>query len=815
MKKVILFLLVIIATSINAQSYKYLGEYSYNGTPKYLENPGDIVSQETIDLVKKSLPSSYSVPDYNPQYITSGYETDIQVSSRADIWVTFVEEGAGYKNVLGFYTYDLDNPITSSPSIEDITIIFPNVSLLGSGGGLQVGDKVKIGTFEAGTGIGWVLLANAWKSNTESIGNSLWDLFSNPDFNPESEESLRHHNVLLADPSNERVILGFEDIRRDISNCDHDFNDAVFYVTANPYDAIVTSNVADVTETTNVTSAYDGGLESNGSLAGLIAKRNFKRKKEGKGFNKNENQNLFDKSNYKSKSNTSSLVDYLPESGMYNTEVAKVSSPDDLLGITNATEVFSVDYYEGSTRISAVLATSTEGNVYDHSKIICDRLNSSSLEDIRTVVTRGHKIISSKIKRATGEIEYSLGFSIKIDGTSNELYSFWNIDQYPSGDYQNYQIWGSSYSQVFSLANTILDTYSSEGDLNSTKLDNVLPNVFVKSGSYKNGVLTLNIVNKLGESSVDFTGNIKESEVSNLIAVSSRFALTGDYTEVLKVDTGVLFDIGFSLKTASSEQIDALYLADGPWGIDYLETEATVSNFDINISDKEYNDDLYEVDRNAEIVGEVKGNLNLFRHILPGDQTLDVSAFKFMNFKGTNTQALEIVLLQDEDREWSNRLRYNIPAGSTEELHAILFTDFLDSAGNSATITNIKTVVFSVIGDYSNFNAFRLSVNDLSFSANAVLSTEDIFIDKALNAVVNYPNPFTSTTALVLPTASTSVEIKVYDLLGRLVDYQKINTPSSSKKVQYSAPNLNTGIYKYQLKDYSNRIYSGSFMINK
>jgi hypothetical protein len=267
MKNILLILITTAVTALHAQNYNYLGEYTSNGTPLYLESPGDEISTETLQMIDDSLPENYPVPDYNPQYISSGYETDIQIEEKADIWVTFVAEGAGYKNVLGFYTYPLDNPPTSTPAKEEITIIFPNVSALGSGGGLQVGDKVKIGTFEAGTGIGWVLLANAWSANNQAVSKGLWHLFSNPNFNPEAKEELRHHNVLLADPENERIILGFEDIRRDYRSCDNDFNDAIFYVSANPYSAINTKNCADISESNNVTSANDGGLESNGALA--------------------------------------------------------------------------------------------------------------------------------------------------------------------------------------------------------------------------------------------------------------------------------------------------------------------------------------------------------------------------------------------------------------------------------------------------------------------------------------------------------------------------------------------------------------------
>ena len=82
-------------------------------------------------------------------------------------------------------------------------------------------------------------------------------------------------------------------------------------------------------------------------------------------LNKKANQLKFSKSAYSSKSGATSLADYLPETGMYKTEVAQVSSPDDLLGITNAVEIFSLDMYEGDQRVSAVLATSTEGKIYD------------------------------------------------------------------------------------------------------------------------------------------------------------------------------------------------------------------------------------------------------------------------------------------------------------------------------------------------------------------------------------------------------------------------------------------------------------------
>jgi hypothetical protein len=799
MKKLLLLLCLCLSTTINAQNYQYLGSYSANGVPDYLEPIGDTVDVATLEMISSSLPESYPVPDYNPHYISSGYDTDLIIDDLADVWVTFVSEGAGYKNVLGFYTYDVNNPPATAPQPEDITIIFPNVSALGSGGGLVVGDKVKIGTFQPGTGIGWVLLANAWSSGSSSVGNGLWQLFSNPDYNPEAQENLRHHNVLLNDPNNERIILGFEDIRRDYGSCDNDFNDAIFYVSANPYEALRTTNYADVSSATDVSSANDGGLESNGNLAGLIAKRNFKRTKTGQVQNRKVQQAPFIKQQilYRSSTNTPTLESYLPETGMYGTETAYVSSPEDLLGVTNASEIFSVDFYKEETRVSAVLATATEGSIYDHSKVICDRLNSSSLEDVRTVTVRGHQIISSKIKRATGETEFTLSFSVKLGDAANELYSFWNIAQYPEGDYYNFQIWGSSFSQVFSIGNHIIDTLTAEKPLNSETLSDVVPPVFVSSGYYSNGALHLNIINKVSASSFTFNGSIAATEVSDRTNMTQVVSLNGDWNDSVSIQTGSLFDIGFSLTTSASTQQDALYLADGPWGVDYLEEYATIDTFFVDNQAIDYTDDAYEVERQPMVSGQVKGNVNLFRHVLPGDQTLDVTEYSALKFNITNNMPIEIVLMQENLQDWNNRFRYTIPENQNETTYTISFSDFVDGNGVSATINDVKTIVFSVIGDYASYAPFNIGINGLEFRQEAETLDLETYEEETLNNTVTaIPNPMTVNTSIqFMANQNETVQFVMYNQLGKQVYYMNSNVSQGKNVININRNNLSSGLY--------------------
>lgn len=237
-------ILILSAFIINAQTINYntLGTWNNDGVPNYLEPVRDAIDNSLLVKLTASLPESQAVPTHHPQYLVTGNQTNISLTEEADVWVTFVTEGAGYKNVLGFYTYQKNNPPASIADIQStMTLIFPNTSLTGSGGGLTPGDKVKIGRFQANTVIGFFIIADGWRNNAISAGN--WLLFSNPNLNPETNASIKQHNVLLRDDATGRIILGFEDIRRDNSSCDFDFNDVLYFVTANPFQAIDTVDI--------------------------------------------------------------------------------------------------------------------------------------------------------------------------------------------------------------------------------------------------------------------------------------------------------------------------------------------------------------------------------------------------------------------------------------------------------------------------------------------------------------------------------------------------------------------------------------------
>ncbi len=220
---------------------KTLGSWNNNGLPNYLvSNTPDAIEQAFYDRITASLPESKPLSTTHPEYIANNAPTTLDITELADVWVTFVTEGAGWKNSLGFYTYDKSATITSVNQLQNPTIIFPNVSMVGSNGSLVSGHRVHIGRFPAGTSIGFFMLADAYNTSNGDIAQGNYAHFSHSALNSESDPNKRRHFVVLNDVATDRVLLAVEDVS--LMNtpivCDNDYNDAVFYITSNPVTAV-------------------------------------------------------------------------------------------------------------------------------------------------------------------------------------------------------------------------------------------------------------------------------------------------------------------------------------------------------------------------------------------------------------------------------------------------------------------------------------------------------------------------------------------------------------------------------------------------
>lgn len=241
----------------------YNGNYSYSGIPLAMDD--DIpVSSELLNKISTALPEGRNVTLTNPDYITNDAGANISVVETGEVFVTFLHEGAGYRNGFGYFTYTGDTP-TSRDDINEI-VLLPNASFFYSGGdsnGMRVGDTISLGTHVAGTKIGFFVIANGFTPyhGIKPWQSQDWVFYTIKDLNAETNDELKAHTVMLYDDESGNIVLGLEDILRTNRGCDHDFNDVMFMVSASPSTAIDNSIITVLPE--NLDSDNDGVLDAN------------------------------------------------------------------------------------------------------------------------------------------------------------------------------------------------------------------------------------------------------------------------------------------------------------------------------------------------------------------------------------------------------------------------------------------------------------------------------------------------------------------------------------------------------------------------
>jgi len=221
-----------------------LGTWNTLGVPNYLCGQ-DVVSKDFLKRVNATLPEKKSLPETSPLFFNSNVTTNLILNEKSDVYITFLHEGAGMTNAFGYYTYEIGQEPKNVLDINNLTVIFPNSSYLKSGGGLFSGDKVYLGEFPKNTVIAWVLVAQGWNNNTLTSG--YYKVYSDKWLNPETNENLKQHSVLVYDPETKRYVIGFEDLNRQKSS-DNDFNDIVFYATVTNENAVSGDGIVNIND---------------------------------------------------------------------------------------------------------------------------------------------------------------------------------------------------------------------------------------------------------------------------------------------------------------------------------------------------------------------------------------------------------------------------------------------------------------------------------------------------------------------------------------------------------------------------------------
>ena len=198
--------------------------------------PDDMIKtkpcETLVDNIMALFPENTDNTVGNSNLFAESANLKLRLIKESPVYLTFVDEGAGLKNSLAYYTYDADNIPESADDVE-LHMLFENASKVNEGGGLVAGDRVQVGesAFPANTVIGFCLIVGGWKNGTTVDG--VYYHYTNTEWNTNSTQQ----HVLFQESGCHDLVLSFEDIR--LPYGDKDFNDLMFTVNDNEEDANV------------------------------------------------------------------------------------------------------------------------------------------------------------------------------------------------------------------------------------------------------------------------------------------------------------------------------------------------------------------------------------------------------------------------------------------------------------------------------------------------------------------------------------------------------------------------------------------------
>lgn len=559
-------------------------------------------------------------------------------------------------------------------------------------------------------------------------------------------------------------------------------------------------------------SGNNGGLESNDRLVNLISKRNYYRAKSNYKFDAlrakqvKKNRNYLRKASYNpSEIELSALVPL----GVIGESSAIESSPDDLLELTNASDIYAVDYLKGKETSSALMIIKTDSKVYEHSKFICDRFLGAQLVSVSTIQLREKDFIRAIIKQADGATEFALSFSARLNANDQfVIESHWNIDAYEDDtSYYNFQIWSNSVDDLLKLADEILSLLESNAAI-ADYICSSPPPVFVKTARYERGRVHMKVVNNNRSEAISLNGGIKRTETSKTEQVGLQIPIAG-YIDTLVVETGNFFDFGFRISNTDGDTPDDLFVADAPWGVDDSQVGTTVQNYEIQQSIEAYNGVGYPIERNVNLTATTNTYVGVYRAMSPRFKAVDLSAYNNLVFTASGTGPMEVQLIQGD----GSFLTTTVELSKEKRTFHLSADKFQTKNGESGDFSSIKVVQFNLMSTSGAFEEKQLELKSIEFTSESLPAQ---FVDKNLNKSIISPNPMESEVTLYFfDEVSGDYTLELFDIEGRNISShtQKGTTVVGQNNILIKRRGLQPGLYFYRLKSSSKQQWSGKIFV--
>ncbi len=436
------------------------------------------------------------------------------------------------------------------------------------------------------------------------------------------------------------------------------------------------------------------------------------------------------------------LSDILPTTLINYTYKSFISTPKDLIGITNAKDVLSIDFISNNIPKAVAFGTQTVGDVYDHTKAICDRLKGYELVGLQNISVNGVNMVQYNLKNNKGDIEYAMSFIIgaKTGRSSYTIQSNWLNKDYTRDEVMyNIQLWGGSPSLTVDMAKDVISRLTAGLPVQEIKSNVSLPKTYITIGKRIDDNLALTINNNATATNGYFEIKDRANEqTTNFVTRTVPFSIIPDGKTTVKVPTGDIYESTIGLYINGILQ-DEVFMADGSWGVDYNTSTTSVKKFNVTNSTSAISKDEFTLFRNAEVSASTPDYVSVYKLLRGGGTPQDLTAYKTLKLTAAGNSVLTITLVKESITAWKDQYTLQLPISKDAQEYLISLSDF--KSGTSTTPIDAKDLSSMVVSMGASSTGKNTSV-EVSLSGVS-FTKDDIGYIRSLSAkdVTAYPNP--------------------------------------------------------------------------
>jgi hypothetical protein len=471
------------------------------------------------------------------------------------------------------------------------------------------------------------------------------------------------------------------------------------------------------------------------------------------------------------------------------------SSPLDIVSFTNAKEVYAVDYVNTNKETKAVaFTTKTLGELYDHTKPICDRLKGATLLDVESVKIDGYNFINYTILNEKGNREYATAFTVgaKAGRNSFNLQSAFLTTSYVNEDQMyNFQIWAASPSIVNEMVKDVLAKLKDVAEVNQAVVGTT-PASYIESGKREGTNLNLVIKNASAATTGFFKFEDRSTESSTgIVTRNVPFTVKANGTSTVVVPVGDKYESTVSMYL-NGEVKDLVYMSDGTWAVDYNRNTTSVSAFNVtNDAKRTISANEYPVLRNVEVKANSADFVSLFKLLRAGGMEADLTNYNGIKFTAAGGYNLRVTMVKNGVTEWKNQYTTDIRLGSGQQEYYIPFSQF-KSAGSTKAIDpkDVTTLVFTIEVGTGRNSPIASTFSNISFTKEKPAINN---ADQEEKTIQVFPNPVTDnvfTASFVSPVAG-EFTMKINDGTGRSIYTKQVNVAKGPNAIPVR---LNNGV---------------------